>query len=853
MSDVGRALPYIAPAFVLLSFIISVEKKAREADAKCNDLLDRITFMLSNVSVLRHVKVMDATRRVIDRMNNVLKDAASLIQAYRKQSKVARRLNTGNLDKFTSCARAVNDCANDLMISLQIHQTGQLDVLTRSVPIDPEDEAAQTFVTRHGGLNAVKQNPELVKEFAKEMHITIDEDSMHQLNTTLSDLMRQNQSKLQSMLSGNISTAIVDGIRELAAQTAEGEKEQQLNCVQCDMPYRISSNGPKSCNFHKAAYSSWNKLNPCCGIGHPCQFGYHHDKHHSTYPYGNFFDYAEKINNYVDTVDEWAMVEDKSLVVNETQKASVGKLLRWVSRGSLIEEPTILISVGTIWHTEKYYFNTFTAADLEAASNVARVTGHGMIFRTSASHDEYAMAEWDLSTEGKIAGVRITAKAATSETPFARICPLNIVTCAKSGDVINLSDGGMRSYLPRTPYVVPETVRVGPELSDKPIRHTRTDFKTRTTPALPILIQCTSEPPLKPNRDFGAWDSDNFYGVISVFNKSPAGSVNPISIASVKASYRMIGDERYSPVKSMKLLKGEVLPVTIDARQSWAMAFEIVIPRTEEDSKLGVRWFNRAFLARKRPLRVEFTLGDIEGEECSLVIEHVFDPLFPLEKKKEDDLAFFYFDDCNLWNRNYVRVTKDAYNNEIIMFNGIGVEAVRLQKAVYHAMKTGETEVDLEIGAEKCDGAWEWRVWALVDSSCRTVYAFKVLIQEGKKVTKKTMGCLGYVLCPEYGDVVGHEKRPVQYAIEKVKSPQLEAPVLQEFVIDDSIDDFVPEPEPAAAGAVPVDAAASTSTAQFSVPEEFTARLASIDSNLTRIATALELLVSYLAPKPTAS
>ena len=147
------------------------------------------------------------------------------------------------------------------------------------------------------------------------------------------------------------------------------------------------------------------------------------------------------------------------------------------------------------------------------------------------------------------------------------------------------------------------------------------------------------------------------------------------------------------------------------------MAFEIVIPCTKEDFKLGVCWINRAFLAHKWPLQVEFTLEDIEGEECSLVIKHIFDPLFPLEKK-EDDLAFFYFDDCNLWNCNYVCVTKDSYNNEIIKFKGIGVEVVHLQIAVYHPIKTDETEIDLEIGAKKCDGAWEWWLWALVDSSC---------------------------------------------------------------------------------------------------------------------------------------
>ena len=97
------------------------------------------------------------------------------------------------------------------------------------------------------------------------------------------------------------------------------------------------------------------------------------------------------------------------------------------------------------------------------------------------------------------------------------------------------------------------------------------------------------------------------------------------------------------------------------------------------------------------------------------------------------------------------------------------------------------------------------------------------------------MGSLSYVLCLECGDVVGNEKHPAQYAIEKVKFPQLKAPVMQELVNEDSINDFVPEPVPAVTGAVPVDAAASTSTAQFSVPEEFTSHLASIDSNLANI------------------
>jgi hypothetical protein len=105
--------------------------------------VDHITFMVGHLTVLRRVRVMDATRNVIDRMNSVLRDTASLIQAYRKQSLIARRLNVSNRDKFATCIRSVNACSNDLMMSLQIHRSGQLDILTRSVPIDPQDNAAQ--------------------------------------------------------------------------------------------------------------------------------------------------------------------------------------------------------------------------------------------------------------------------------------------------------------------------------------------------------------------------------------------------------------------------------------------------------------------------------------------------------------------------------------------------------------------------------------------------------------------------------------------------------------------------------------------------------------------------------------
>jgi hypothetical protein len=240
-------------------------------------------------------------------------------------------------------------------------------------------------------------------------------------------------------------------------------------------------------------------------------------------------------------------------------------------------------------------------------------------------------------------------------------------------------------------------------------------------------------------------------------------------------------------------------------------------------------------------------MEDIEGEECSLVIEHVFDNLHPFEQRQEADLAFFYLDDPELCSRNGVHVEKGNGEDPIVRFSGSTgdntMNVIRLQKVVYHAVQTGETEVDLRIGGERDGGACEWGAWALVDLSCNRVYAFKVLLKQGHLVNKKTMACLGYVLCPDYGDVID-ETRVVQYAVEKVKFPGLESFVAQDLVQDDSVDDFVPESPKPSPGAPP-----GASSAQLGLPGDFNARLTSIDLSLTRIATAVELLVGHLTQK----
>ena len=838
ISELGKSLPFVAPAFVLLKFIIEVEKKAREVDAKCDDLLERITFMLSHLPALKNVEIIKPTQLVIERMNGILKDAAALIAAYRKQGVVARRLSMNNKDKFIASVNAINACSNDIMVSLQIHQTTKLDILTRSLPVDPEDEAAQEFVARHGP--DVKNSRELVSKFAEQQHLEMDEEVMGQLNTNINDTMQQTMTRLEGMLAGNINSAIIDGLKALAAEMTTAEAQQHFICVQCEKDYTATSNGPQSCSYHRAEYSSWNKIYPCCGEKYkPCQYQSHRAAHHCDYPYGLFFTYTRRILGYVDTVESWVSVEDTNLEDNAVQKASAGRLLRWASRAAFINEPTIIITVGTIWHDQPYYFHTFTAEDLESVADAIRLTGKTVIYRTSSKTSEFAMAEWIVSATNKVSGIRLTAQAATSDSPFIRVCLIDAATCTMSGDVLTLSEGGFLSYTPATPYILPDSIRVSPVVSDVTLRPPRTDFKTRTSPALRVILKTMSVPPLSANVDLAGRENDFFTGEVAVFNNHPAASSNPVTIASAGASFRLVGDKEYTPVKEFKILDNTQLPHTIDPRQSWLLKFQVIISRSKEDVDLQLRWFNRALVARDRPLRLKLVLQDIENEECSIVLEYVFDP-WPFAKVKDTDLGFFYIDDPPRVERHHVRVTKPDKANIVLDLHGTQLEQKRLEKIVYQAIKSGETEIDIGINRSE-DGVWEWNAWALVDLSCRRVYAFKILIKEGSLVSSKRFGCLGYVLCPSYGDTP-KASRPIRYAIEKVKLPTFEPYTAQTFPVDDKIDDPVPEP-PAPDRSIPATTAPPGTSGHLVASDDLNRRLTSIDSNLSRIAAALERLV----------
>ena len=68
------------------------------------DLMERINFLVSHLIVLERIHnveaMMDTLTTVLQNVQDTLKEAAALIEAYRKQSKIARRLRISNMQNF---------------------------------------------------------------------------------------------------------------------------------------------------------------------------------------------------------------------------------------------------------------------------------------------------------------------------------------------------------------------------------------------------------------------------------------------------------------------------------------------------------------------------------------------------------------------------------------------------------------------------------------------------------------------------------------------------------------------------------------------------------------------------------
>ncbi|KAJ3051910.1 hypothetical protein HK097_007078 [Rhizophlyctis rosea] len=860
--DLGKTLPFVAPIFTVLKVIIDVEQKARDAASKCEDLLERINFMTSQLLVLKKVKIIETVQSVVARMEKVLKEAASLIVAYRKQGPIARRLNMGNKDKFIGATSSIKVVTDDLMLTLQVQHTAQMDVLERAVPQDPEDEAAEEFVKANGGEEAVKANPQLVAQFAQSVKLTMDDTVMLELQSSISDLLQEQTDAINHLLQQNVTAAVVDGIKgfatELKAAEDQRDREAKKICVQCTEYYRETVNTESACKFHLANYVTNSRDNtyPCCGRKEPCKENYHRSEHHCEWHYGAFYTRSQQLLNYTDTVEWFSNIEEKDYEdESHEQKVGVGKVVRWTSRASMITEAVLLIRVGYVWYQQEYFMQTYTP---EKVDEIIMKGGKDLVIAKIGDDDAYAMAEWMRDGSGGFGGIRVVAKVKSSPTPTVHEMDIDFDTMEQIGETRVVSEARLKPFKPLSAYTLPETIRTGGTLTGQPARKVRTDFKTISQSAsLSLVITPSSNPPLVANPQWAYIKCDQLIGTVSIFNKSKTS--DPATIMSVKAHWRLVGDESdkdWKEVTELEVNDPQHLPFNIDSRQSITMKFTATVPRNEEDCKKEIRWYNKAFVARHRPLRLRLTFVDLEGEEASSIMEYIFQP-YRVDEKKDEDFAFFHIDHFDLMQRFSVRVDKDSWGENVIRIPGKEFNVASLNQIVYQARKSGVTEVNLEINHKWEDAGLEWNAWALVDLSCLRVYALKIRILEVEKDGRRGgLACFGYVAVPVYGVEEGKEQegRPISYAEESVGLPELETVEVVEYKDEDGLDDIVPEPpklveevRSVLPGSAPIGMAGGP--VSFAVPEVVEKQFVAIGGSLEKLAAGSGVVPPALEKK----
>ncbi|KAJ3319873.1 hypothetical protein HDV06_005849 [Boothiomyces sp. JEL0866] len=753
---IGNHIPYISPICNILTFIVQVEMKAREAERKCTDLVERINFMVGHLTVLDKVPLVSATESVLEKMNQVLKDSATLIQTYRKQSKIARRLNLGNKDKFDSCFSSIEKCSSDLMFSLQIHQTQKLDELSHRKD-DELDLEAERFIKEHGGIANIKNNEELVKQFAAQTKLPVDDSVMQELNTSISNLLIENQSAIENILKENLSSEISKGFEEFAKLMVQADVEEQLNCVQCGQKYRESKNPVGACTFHLSFYD-----NSCCGSDIACQRKKHRSSHHNDYPYSNYFDMVYKVD-----IDFYINISDEGLEEElESQECCVGKLLRWTRFTSDVSTDILVVRVGKILDKGPNYFNTYTTSALSIISSCYALDRVKLIHRNYQSGEEYSYAEWVFDDLNNVIGVYCAVKSKTSSVPTAE----KVIFDPKTFKMISHEriSTQFHNYQPEGDYILPATISIGKPL---PQGQSRKERKFKTFGELQPHVHFSTIGDITANGAIAREGHDIYQGKLSMFNKTK----DTLVIMGMECSYRLVGDKEYSNVQELEFSMN--FPCAIEPLKSVELEFSVTIERDPNDVNYKSVVWNTDYLTRERPLRIKFTATDMEDREGHYVVEYIH--FFNFKKTKENSPYE------QLWIEDYERIksysTTPEFRNNSLDLGKITVDITGLDRKVYKALKNAVTEYEFPSFS---GDYFDTRYYGLIDSNCKRMYAIKVLMTE--KMRKA--GVESYVRIPLYGE--NKEKKAIKYANEKTHLPEIKVPDYPVYPDDDDVDDI---------------------------------------------------------------
>ncbi|KAJ3185057.1 hypothetical protein HDU87_002623 [Geranomyces variabilis] len=400
LMDIGKTAPFVAPVFCILKLIIDNEKRVRETDAKCNDLIERVAFMSGHVVDLGRLELSASVQHVTGKIEQTLKGCLALVKAYRAQGAIVRRLNMGNAAKFAGQAKSIEACTGDLMLCLQIQQTTQLTILQRAIPVDSQDRAAQAFLAADGAnSDAVVSNPALMQEFAQAIGEQVSQQNLAAVGENLKDLLDNAQAETDRQLSAAVG-AVKAGLRDAMVAKEQLERERlsapRVKCVQCDTLFQeweqadIVEESHGACRFHLAEWDGWNRSQPCCGEkDRPCGIAKHSARHHCRFSYNMLHKYAHNILGYTDTMEQYTNLEEttpewysaKHDDVPYAVKVTVAKLLRPQTRGALLtrqppsERYRLVLRLGLVTFGETFYFRVVSSEELaaELASAAAEI------------------------------------------------------------------------------------------------------------------------------------------------------------------------------------------------------------------------------------------------------------------------------------------------------------------------------------------------------------------------------------------------------------------------------------------------------------------------------------------------
>jgi hypothetical protein len=549
------------------------------------------------------------------------------------------------------------------------------------------------------------------------------------------------------------------------------------------------------------------------------------------------------IFGYTDTVDWWGEAEASDLESGKEQRAGVGQLLRWKSRGAYIGEstPLLLVRVGTVWPQNTFYCKTFDAVALDAVGSAAPIDATVVpVFRTTPESTAYAAFAWLLERQ-LVVGVRLEAKAATDERPTVLDVRFGVLPLAKAGVRVVQRGGVVEKRVVAAPHALPSVssnAAAPLDLGAVRVPAARDDFRTRDGVSRKKQLALQLAAPLKCNESSVHNGRDRFDFHLQVVNTG----AEPVMFLKLAAEFKLLNDAAWQPVAGFdwgRYQPAAPLPLTVPPLGVADVVGTAAAPFRDAADAERRPWFYRSYLARHRPLRLRFTLTDAAGRELTRVFEYVT-PIARLEEPRDSDTLFMPLDDAHELDRVYVRATTktDADSDTLAELDGSSFDIKQARRAVHKAKTTGKSEIALDsFGKDKDD--YVVRFWALVDRAADAVYAIKAHI-----VLKRTnVARQGYIPIRFYGH---DDAETIPVGVAAVEDAQLPATFTNEpspFHYDDEGLDELTDADVDFPADAPPPAATSAGAAGAGVSVDLSrieAKLDTLNATMERIAKALE-------------